>query len=412
MIRAAQVRAAQRRYQQIAPVLNEQSRRRFAALEAQALGRGGVSVMARITGLARSTIYRGFSDVRNKVTPPPGRIRREGAGRKKKAVEDPTILDDLKRLVEPETRGDPMRILLWTTRSLRNLARVLAKKRHKVSPTVVGNLLRELHYSLQANSKTQEGAQHIDRDAQFRYINTQATAFLNAGQPVISVDTKKKELVGNYKNNGREWRPKSTPDPVNVHDFIDPDLPRAVPYGVYDLADNVGWVSVGTDHDTASFAVNAIRRWWLSMGRGRYAKAKRLMITADGGGSNGYRVRLWKVELQKLADELKFPVTVCHFPPGTSKWNKIEHRLFSFISINWRGKPLRTYRSIVQLIAATTTDPGLKVRAELDRSKYPKGVKVSDAQLGAVNLCRHTFHGDWNYTIAPRASLSSQQQLS
>ena len=411
MIRAAQVRAAQRRYQQIAPVLNEQSRRRFAALEAQALGRGGVSVMARITGLARSTIYRGFSDVRNKVTPPPGRIRREGAGRKKKAVEDPTILDDLKRLVEPETRGDPMRILLWTTRSLRNLARVLAKKRHKVSPTVVGNLLRELHYSLQANSKTQEGAQHIDRDAQFRYINTQATAFLNAGQPVISVDTKKKELVGNYKNNGREWRPKSTPDPVNVHDFIDPDLPRAVPYGVYDLADNVGWVSVGTDHDTASFAVNAIRRWWLSMGRGRYAKAKRLMITADGG-SNGYRVRLWKVELQKLADELKFPVTVCHFPPGTSKWNKIEHRLFSFISINWRGKPLRTYRSIVQLMAATTTDPGLKVRAELDRSKYPKGVKVSDAQLGAVNLCRHTFHGDWNYTIAPRASLSSQQQLS
>jgi len=412
MIRAAQVRAAQRRYQQIAPVLNEQSRRRFAALEAQALGRGGVSVMARITGLARSTIYRGFSDVRNKVTPPPGRIRREGAGRKKKAVEDPTILDDLKRLVEPETRGDPMRILLWTTRSLRNLARVLAKKRHKVSPTVVGNLLRELHYSLQANSKTQEGAQHIDRDAQFRYINTQATAFLNAGQPVISVDTKKKELVGNYKNNGREWRPKSTPDPVNVHDFIDPDLPRAVPYGVYDLADNVGWVSVGTDHDTASFAANAIRRWWLSMGRGRYAKAKRLMITADGGGSNGYRVRLWKVELQKLADELKFPVTVCHFPPGTSKWNKIEHRLFSFISINWRGKPLRTYRSIVQLIAATTTDAGLKVRAELDRSKYPKGVKVSDAQLGAVNLCRHTFHGDWNYTIAPRASLSSQQQLS
>ena len=368
--------------------------------------------MARITGLARSTIYRGFSDVRNKVTPPPGRIRREGAGRKKKAVEDPTILDDLKRLVEPETRGDPMRILLWTTRSLRNLARVLAKKRHKVSPTVVGNLLRELHYSLQANSKTKEGAQHIDRDAQFRYINTQATAFLNAGQPVISVDTKKKELVGNYKNNGREWRPKSTPDPVNVHDFIDPDLPRAVPYGVYDLADNVGWVSVGTDHDTASFAVNAIRRWWLSMGRGRYAKAKRLMITADGGGSNGYRVRLWKVELQKLADELKFPVTVCHFPPGTSKWNKIEHRLFSFISINWRGKPLRTYRSIVQLMAATTTDPGLKVRAELDRSKYPKGVKVSDAQLGAVNLCRHTFHGDWNYTIAPRASLSSQQQLS
>src|SRR5215468_6860134 len=402
MIRAAQVRAAQRRYQQIAPVLNEQSRRRFAALEARALGRGGVSVMARISGLARSTIYRGLSDVRNKVTPPPGRIRKEGAGRKKKAVEDPTILDDLKRLVEPETRGDPMRILLWTTRSLRNLARVLAKKRHKVSPTVVGNLLRELHYSLQANSKTHEGRQHIDRDAQFRYINTQATAFLTAGEPVISVDTKKKELVGNYKNNGRTWRPKGTPEPVNVHDFRDPNKPRAVPYGIYDLADNVGWVSVGTDHDTATFAVNAIRRWWISMGRERYARAKRLMITADGGGSNGYRVRLWKVEIQKLADELKFPITICHFPPGTSKWNKIEHRLFSFITINWRGKPLRTYRTIVHRIATTTTEAGLKVRAELDEKKYPKAVKVSDPQIAAVNLIRHTFHGDWNYTIAPR----------
>lgn len=260
--------------------------------------------------------------------PPPGRIRKEGAGRKKKTVEDPTILEDLKRLIEPETRGDPMQTLLWTTRSLRNLAKALRKKRHKVSPTVVGNLLRELHYSPQANSKTHEGRQHIDRDAQFRYINTQATAFLTAGEPVISVDTKKKELVGNYKNNGRSWRPEGTPEPVNVHDFRDPNKPRAVPYGIYDLADNVGWVSVGTDHDTASFAVNAIRRWWIAMGKGRYAKAKRLMITADGGGSNGYRVRLWMVEIQKLADELKFPITICHFPPGTSKWNKVEHRLF------------------------------------------------------------------------------------
>jgi DDE family transposase len=406
MIRAAQVRAAQKRYREIAPVLNEQSRRRFVALEAKALGRGGVSVMARITGLARSTIYHGLSDIRDNVTTLPGRIRKEGAGRKKKTVEDPTILEDLKRLIEPATRGDPMQTLLWTTRSLRDLAKALRKKRHKVSPTVVGNLLRELHYSLQANSKTHEGRQHIDRDAQFRYINTKATAFLTAGEPVISVDTKKKELVGNYKNNGRSWRPKGTPEPVNVHDFRDPNKPRAVPYGIYDLADNVGWVSVGTDHDTASFAVNAIRRWWIAMGKKRYAKAKRLMITADGGGSNGYRVRLWKIEIQKLADELKLPITVCHFPPGTSKWNKVEHRLFSFISINWRGKPLRTYRTIVQLIAATTTDAGLTVRAELDRNKYPKGVKVSDAQFAAVNLSRHAFHGDWNYTIGPRSSRS------
>jgi hypothetical protein len=257
-------------------------------------------------------------------------------------------------------------------------------------------------YSLQANSKTQEGSNHIDRDAQFQYINDQAVGFLGADQPVISVDTKRKELVGNFKNNGREWSPKGEPERVNVHDFIDPKLGRAVPYGVYDINANVGWVSVGTDHDTASFAVNAIRRWWSTMGRQRHAKAKRLMITADGGGSNGYRVRLWKVELQKLADELKLPITVCHFPPGTSKWNKIEHRLFSFITINWRGKPLRTYRTIVQLIAATTTEAGLKVRAELDEKKYPKGVKVSDAQLAAVNLTPHTFHGDWNYTIAPR----------
>ena len=411
MIRTAQARAARKRYRQIAPVLNEQSRRRFVALEAQRLGRGGVSMMARISGLARSTIYHGLSDIRNDVATAPGRIRKEGSGRKKKVLEDPTLLADLTKLVEPATRGDPMQPLLWTSRSLRNLVKELAKKRHKVCPTVVGNLLRELGYSLQANAKTREGAEHIDRDAQFRYINSQATAFLRAGEPVISVDTKKKELVGNYKNNGREWRPKSVPDPVNVHDFIDPDLPRAVPYGVYDLADNVGWVSVGTDHDTACFAVNAIRRWWLSMGKARYAKAKHLMITADGGGSNGYRVRLWKVELQKLADELKFPVTVCHLPPGTSKWNKIEHRLFSFISINWRGKPLRTYRTIVQLIAATTTDAGLTVRAELDRNKYPKGVKISDAQFAAVNLSRHTFHGDWNYTIAPRGSRPPRHKL-
>ena len=401
MIRSAQARAARQRYRELAPVLNEQSLRRFVALEAQALGRGGVSLMARISGLARSTIYHGLSDIRDNVSAPAGRIRKEGGGRKKKACEDPTLVADLKRLVEPVTRGDPMQPLLWTPRSLRNLANELANKGHTACPTVVGNLLRGMGYSLQANSKTREGGQHIDRDAQFNYINTQAKAFLATNEPVISVDTKKKELVGNFKNNGREWRRNGAPEQVNVHNFIDPRLSRAVPYGVYDITNNVGWVSVGTGHDTAAFAVNAIRRWWRTMGKKRHPKAKRLMITADGGGSNGYRVRLWKVELQKLANELKIPITVCHLPPGTSKWNKIEHRLFSFITINWRGKPLRSYRTIVQLISATTTDTGLKVRAELDENKYPKGVKVSDLQMAAVNLTRHSFHGDWNYTVSP-----------
>jgi hypothetical protein len=409
MIRAGQARAVRKRYREMTPVLNEQSRRRFVALEARALGRGGVSLMARISGLARSTIYHGLSDIRDQTSVATGRIRKQGGGRKKKSIQDPTLVVDLKRLVEPVTRGDPMQPLLWTTRSLRNLANELANKGHQVCPTVVGDLLRGIGYSLQANSKTREGGQHIDRDAQFHYINTQAKAFLAANEPVISVDTKKKELVGNFKNNGREWRRYGAPELVNVHDFIDPKLSRAVPYGVYDITNNVGWVSVGTDHDTATFAVNTIRRWRRTMGKRRHPKAKRLMITADGGGSNGYRVRLWKVELQKLADELKLPITVCHLPPGTSKWNKIEHRLFSFITINWRGKPLRSYRTIVQLIAATKTEAGLKVRAELDENKYPKGVKVSDLQIAAVNLTRHTFHGDWNYTVSPQRKNSRQK---
>ena len=328
-------------------------------------------------------------------------MRKPGAGRKRKTEQDLTLLKDLKALVDPSTRGDPMGPLLWTTRSLRNLVKELSKLGHKVSRTVVGELLHDLGYSLQANSKTKEGSQHIDRDTQFQYVNDQAVDFLKADEPVISVDTKKKELVGNFKNAGREWRRQGQPEIVNVHDFIDPKLARAVPYGVYDINNNLGWVSVGTDHDTASFAVHAIRRWWTSMGKKRHPDATRLMISADGGGSNGYRVRLWKVELQKLANELKLPITVCHLPPGASKWNKIEHRLFSFISINWRGKPLRSYRTIVQLIAATTTDAGLKVRAELDESKYPKGVKVSDAELAAIRLKPHSFHGDWNYTIMP-----------
>src|ERR1700741_1750258 len=314
---------------------------------------------------------------------------------------NPSLAADLKRLVEPATRGDPMQPLLWTTRSLRNLVTELAKEGHKVCPTVVSDLLRGMGYSLQANNKTREGGQHIDRDAQFQYINTQAATFLAANEPVISVDTKKKELVGNFKNNGREWRRQGRPELVNIHDFIDPKLNRAVPYGVYDITNNVGWVSVGTDHATASFAGNASSRWWRPMGNKRHPTGKRLIITADGGGSNGYRLRLWKIELKKLANELKLPITVCHLPPGTSKWNKNEDRLFSFITINWRGKPLRSYRTIVQLIAATTTDGGLKVRAELDEKKDPKGVKVYDLQMAAVNLTRHSFHGDWNYTISP-----------
>jgi len=290
----------------------------------------------------------------------------------------------------------------WTSKSLRHLSQALQGLDHWACPHVIGDCLRELGYSLQANSKTREGSGHVDRDAQFQYISDQAKAFVAAGEPVISVDTKKKELVGDFKNNGREWRPKGSPEAVNVYDFIDPKLGRAVPYGIYDIGDNKGWVSVGTDHDTASFAVHAISRWWLTMGHKRYPNATRLLVTADGGGSNGHRVRLWKVELQALANTLRIPITVCHLPPGTSKWNKIEHRLFSFITINWRGKPLRSFKTIVQLIAATTTTAGLTVRAELDENKYPKGVKVSDATFDSLNLTRHPFHGDWNYTISPR----------
>jgi hypothetical protein len=385
----------------MAPLLDERSRRRWAASEAHMIGHGGVSAAAAATGLARRTIYRGLADLKDRASAKDDRIRRRGGGRKSRIAEDPTLLADLKLLVEPVTRGDPMRRQLWTSLSLRKLSKDLKGKGHEISYPVVGDCLRQLGYSLQANRKSHEGSGHMDRNAQFEYISKKAGSFLTNHQPVISVDTKKKELVGNFKNAGREWRPKGAAEEVNVHDFIDPKLKRAVPYGVYDINSNTGWVSVGTDHDTAAFAVNAIRRWWKTMGKSRYPKPKGLMVTADGGGSNGYRVRLWKIELQKLADELKFPITVCHLPPGTSKWNKIEHRLFSFISISWRGKPLRSFRTIVQLIAATTTETGLTVRAELDENKYPKGLKVSDAQIAAVNIFLHDFHGEWNYTIAP-----------
>jgi hypothetical protein len=392
----------QRRYEELAPVLNEQGLRRFAATEARAYGFGGVSIVSQITGIARSTIGRGMKEIAENLQVEAGRVRRPGGGRKAKQTEDSTLVSDLQRIVEPATRGDPMRVLRWTSKSLRHLSAALEGEGHSVCPHVIADCLRELGYSLQANRKTKEGSSHVDRDAQFQYISDQAKAFLAADEPVISVDTKKKELVGNFKNNGREWRPKASPEAVNVHDFIDPKLGRAVPYGIYDIGDNKGWVSVGTDHDTASFAVHAIRRWWLTMGQERYPKVTRLLVTADGGGSNGHRVRLWKVELQELSNTLRVPITVCHLPPGTSKWNKIEHRLFSFITLNWRGKPLRSFLTIVQLIAATTTAAGLTVRAELDENKYAKGVKISDAKLATINLARHPFHGDWNYTISPQ----------
>lgn len=395
------------RYEALEPLLDERGRRRFAAAEALAAGRGGRAAVARATGLAPSTIGRGLSELRGEGPPAasPDRIRRPGGGRKALVASDPTLLADLKDLVEPATRGDPMAPLLWTAKSLRNLAAGLRGLGHRICHNVVAELLREMGYSLQANRKTREGTSHPDRDAQFGYINDQVKQALVANQPVISVDTKKKELIGNFKNGGREYHPKGRPEAVRVHDFRIPELGRAVPYGVYDIANNAGWVSVGIDRDTASFAVNAIRRWWQAMGRERYPEATRILITADCGGSNGARVRLWKRELQALANELGLAITVCHLPPGTSKWNKIEHRLFSFITQNWRARPLVSYQVIVQLIAATTTDTGLKVQCEIDKNTYPAGLKVSDAEMKAINMQRHDFHGDWNYTIKPQAQI-------
>jgi hypothetical protein len=391
------------RYRALDPLLDERGRRRFAAAEALAAGRGGVAAVTRITGIARSTIDRGLAELRGEAAPQAAcdRVRRKGGGRRSLAATDPTLLVDLKTLVEPTTRGDPMAPLLWTAKSLRNLAAGLRELGHRIGHNVVADLLREMGYSLQANRKTLEGSNHPDRDAQFGYINDRVKQALAAGEPAISVDTKKKELVGDFKNAGRDYRPKGQPEPVRVHDFVIPELGRAAPYGVYDIAENAGWVSVGIDHDTASFAVNAIRRWWQAMGCQRYPNATGLLITADCGGSNGVRLRLWKRELQTLANELAIAITVCHLPPGTSKWNKIEHRLFSFITQNWRGRPLVSYQTIVQLIAATTTQTGLTVRSEIDTNCYPAGVRVTDAEMDQINIRRHEFHGDWNYTISP-----------
>ena len=392
------------RHQALEGILDERQRRLHAAVEAKLLGHGGVKRVSQATGVARGSILAGIKELESpqRVLPDePRRVRRAGAGRKKLVDRDPAVREALERLVEPATRGDPQSPLRWTCKSLMQLARELGEQGHAISHVSVGVLLKEMGYSLQGNRKTLEGASHPDRNAQFEYINDKTQAALSAGQPVISVDTKKKELVGPYKNGGKEWRPQGEPEEVKVHDFVDKELGRANPYGVYDLASNTGWVSVGTDHDTANFAVATIRRWWFAMGRSVYPAARELMIMADGGGSNGSRVRLWKLELQRLADELDMPIRVSHVPPGTSKWNKIEHRLFSYISLNWRGQPLVSHEVIVNLIAATTTRKGLKVQAEIDPSLYPKGIKVTDTEFATIRISRDDFHGDWNYVISP-----------
>jgi hypothetical protein len=389
------------RFTALSPHLNERERRLFAATEAAAAGYGGIAAVSAATAIAVSTIGRGLKDLAEASGLAPGRVRRAGGGRKPLVAGNPGLLRDLMALVEPGERGDPMSSLRWTCKSLRQLAAELVARGHQVSRTVVGELLKAQKFSLQANSKTNEGGDRPDRDAQFGHINQSVTAALAAHEPVISVDTKKKELVGDFKNAGREWRPQGQPEAVRVHDFLIKELGRAVPYGVFDLAANAGWVSVGISHDTSTFAVQTIRRWWQDIGCKRYPDAKRLTITCDGGGSNGSRVRLWKLELQKLANELGIEITVHHLPPGTSKWNKIEHRLFSFITMNWRAKPLVSYKVILDLISATTTETGLKVICELDDRLYPKGVVVSDKELAAVNIVRADFHGEWNYTIKP-----------
>jgi len=392
------------RFKALTGVLDERTRRLLAAAESQAVGRGGISLVARATGLSRPVIRQGIAELKDPSLLAPGRVRRQGGGRKRATEKDAAIRSDLERLLESTTRGDPEAPLRWTCKSVRQLTAELKRLKHQVSHQVVADLLHELGYSLQANRKTKEGSGHPDRNAQFKHLNGKVKWSLGRHQPVISVDTKKKELVGDFKNNGRELRPKGDPERVRVHDFIDPEPGRATPYGVYDVGRNSGWVSVGVDHDTAEFAVETIRRWWRSMGQAVYPNATRLLITADAGGSNGSRLRLWKVALQELADQTGLRIAVCHFPPGTSKWNKIEHRLFSYISQNWRGKPLRSLETIVNLIAATTTTAGLKVHAELNTQTYPAGIKVSDQQLEQVQLRRDKFHGDWNYEIQPRTA--------
>lgn len=392
-----------RRYAALAPHLDERQRRLYLAAEAQELGRGGVSAVGRATGAARSTIRVGLKELREAPSAlPRGRARRPGGGRKPVEVDDPGLAQALEALVAPDARGDPESPLRWTLKSTRELAATLGRSGHRASSWTVGRLLHQLGYSLQANVKTLEGGQHVDRDRQFRYINAQVRRHTARGEPVLSVGTKKKELIGPYKNGGREWRPKGEPEPVKTHDFIDPELGKAIPYGIYDLSRNRGWVSVGTDHDTASFAVAAIRSWWRSEGAAVYRDARRLLLCADSGGSNGYQLRLWKAELAAFAEESRLAITVVHFPPGTSKWNKVEHRLFAAISTNWRGRPLTSHQVVVDLIGATTNRAGLTIHAELDDQPYPVGEKVAEADMRRIRehlLRPHHFHGEWNYTL-------------
>jgi hypothetical protein len=394
-----------RKYRALKPELDERRRRQWAAAESRELGWGGVTIVAQATGLSRTTINAGKSELTRPAKQRASeamRVRRPGGGRRPLAETDPDLLAALEGLIEPTTRGDPESPLRWTCKSIRNLADELTREKHPVGAVTVAKLLRQAGYSLQANRKTREGASHPDRNAQFEYINASVQRFLKRGQPAVSVDAKKKENAGDFKNGGREWFPKGSPEEVRVYDFLIKSLGKAALYGVYDLLQNQGWVSVGIDHDTAQFAVNSIRRWWYEMGQERFPRARELLITADGGGSNSHRSRLWKVSLQELADELGIPLFVCHFPPGTSKWNKIEHRLFSFITKNWRAHPLESLEVIVNLIANTTTRTGLIVKAALDTNPYPTQIQVTDEQLGRLRLKRHDFHGEWNYTVSPR----------
>jgi hypothetical protein len=395
------------KYTSLEPVLDERACRLWAATEARAIGRGGITRVAEATGLSRVTIRAGLQELDRPITAADRpaatvRLRRRGGGRKPLVDHDPKLLRDLETLVDPVTRGDPMSPLRWTCKSAAKLAAELQAKGHAVSERTVNRLLHASDYSLQSNRKTIEGKSHPDRDAQFQYINRRVKAFQRQGQPVVSVDTKKKELVGQFRNGGREWQPKGQPEEVEVYDFAKKDLGKVIPYGIYDQTANTGWVSVGVDHDTAEFAVETIRRWWRKMGTQVYPRAKRLLITADGGGSNGRRCRLWKVELQELADEVGLHISVCHFPPGTSKWNKIEHRMFCHITENWRGRPLVSREVVVNLIGHTTTETGLAIRSELDEGSYPTGRKVSDEQMEGLSIRREKFHGEWNYTILPR----------
>ena len=389
-----------RRYAALRPHLDERQRRLMLGIEAAELGRGGVKTVAQATGTHPDTVARGKREVEGQAAPQT-RVRAPGGGRKRLAETDPELAAQLTALVDPETRGDPMSLLVWTTKSTKHLAGALSALGHPVSDRTVARMLRAMGFSLQANSKVTEGRQHEDRDAQFRYLAEQVTQHTGAGQPVISVDAKKKELVGAFKNGGREYHPAGQPEQVNVHDFPDKDLGKAIPYGIYDVSDNTGWVTVGTDHDTSAFAVATLRSWWATLGKVRYPSADRLLICADGGGSNGSRVRAWKVELARFAADTGLRITVCHLPPGTSKWNKIEHRLFSQITMNWRGRPLKTHQIIVDLIGSTTTATGLTVRCTLDTGEYPTGITYSDKDVTALPLRRHDFHGEWNYTLLP-----------